>query len=63
MSGRQRRTVEATEDKASILLPPRTFSPGRRLRAMDNGIERAYRVTRLLQRGADFERVAFEFDA
>jgi hypothetical protein len=53
---------EVPEDKACLLLPPRTFSPGRRLRAMDKGVERAYRVTRLLQRGADFERVAFEFD-
>ncbi len=55
--------AEVPEDKASLLLPPRTFSPGRRLRATDAGVERAYRVTRLLQRGADFERVAFEYEA
>lgn len=41
-------------------LPPRTFNPGRVLRAVDGRPERRYRLTRLLQRGADFERVAFE---
>jgi hypothetical protein len=30
------------------------------LRTVDGGIERKFRLTRLLQRGADFERVAFE---
>jgi hypothetical protein len=55
--------AEVPEDKASLLLPPRTFSPGRRLRARDNGVERSYRLTRLLQRGADYERVAFDYDA
>jgi hypothetical protein len=30
------------------------------LRSLDSGPERRFRLTRLLQRGADFERVAFE---
>jgi hypothetical protein len=52
--------AETPEDKASLCLPPRTFSPGRVLRSIDPGAERIFRLTRLLQRGADFERVAFE---
>ena len=38
------------------LLPPRTFNPSRMLRSIDVGPERQFRLTRLLQRGADFER-------
>jgi hypothetical protein len=30
------------------------------LRSIEAGPERRFRLTRLLQRGADFERVAFE---
>jgi hypothetical protein len=48
------------EEKATIVTPPRIFNPGRSLRSMDSGPERRFRLTRLLQRGADFERVAFE---
>ena len=51
---------ESEEEPASLVVPPRTFSPGRVLRSMDAGPERAYKLTRLIQRGADFERVAFE---
>jgi hypothetical protein len=49
-----------SDEKTSILTPPRTFNPGRFLRTFDSGPERRFRLTRLLQRGADFERVAFE---
>jgi cyclic-di-GMP-binding protein len=52
--------TETPEDKTSLILPPRTFNPSRVLRSMDGTPERRYRLTRLLQRGADFERVAFE---
>ena len=52
--------LETPEDKAALILPPRTFSPSRGLRSLDAGPERKFRLTRLLQRGADFERVAFE---
>jgi hypothetical protein len=48
------------DDKPSIITPPRTFNPGRVLRSFDSGPERRLRLTRLVQRGADFERVAFE---
>jgi len=41
---------------------PRAFTPGRRLRSLDGG-ERKFHLTRLIQRGADFERVAFEEEA
>lgn len=44
----------------TLVVPPRTFNPGRLLRSMDAGPERKLRLTRLLQRGGDFERVAFE---
>jgi cyclic-di-GMP-binding protein len=49
-----------TDEKPSIIAPPRTFNPGRILRSFDSGPERRFRLTRLLYRGADFERVAFE---
>jgi hypothetical protein len=48
------------EEKASLIVPPRTFSAGRVLRSLASGPERRFRLTRLLQRGADFERLAFE---
>jgi cyclic-di-GMP-binding protein len=51
---------ETQEEAASLVLPPRTFNPGRTLRSMDAGPERTFKLTRLLQRGADFERCAFE---
>lgn len=53
--------LAATDDEpASLIVPPRTFNAGRILRSMDTGPERKFRLTRLLQRGGDFERVAFE---
>jgi len=51
---------ETPEGKACLVLPPRTFNPSRVLRALDPGQERRFRLTRLLQRGVDFERAAFE---
>jgi hypothetical protein len=53
--------LAANEDEAaSLIVPPRTFNPSRMLRSMDTGPERKFRLTKLLQRGGDFERVAFE---
>jgi hypothetical protein len=53
--------IAATDEApATMVLPPRTFNPGRVLRSMDTGPERKFRLTKLLQRGGDFERVAFE---
>ncbi len=48
------------DEKATIITPPRTFNAGRVLRSIDSGPERRLRLTRLLRRGADFERVAFD---
>ncbi|HEY3178447.1 MAG TPA: hypothetical protein VGL25_06155 [Casimicrobiaceae bacterium] len=52
--------AEAPEDRATLVMQPRAFTPGRVLRSTDGGHERKFRLTRLVQRGADFERVAFE---
>jgi len=51
---------ETPDDKASLILPPRTFNPSRVLRSLDSGPERRFRLVRLLHRGADFEQVAFD---
>lgn len=51
---------ETPEDKASLIVPPRTFNPSRMLRSLDSGPERRFRLTHLIHRGVDFERVAFE---
>lgn len=54
-------TLAATPDeKACVIVPPRTFSAGRVLRSLASGPERRLRMTRLIQRGADFERASFE---
>jgi hypothetical protein len=54
---------ETPDDKPCLILPPRTFNPSRVMRSLDAGPEYRFRLTRLLQRGADFERVAFEAQA
>jgi cyclic-di-GMP-binding protein len=51
---------ETPDDKPCLVLPPRTFNPSRVLRSQGVGPERKYRLTRLLHRGTDFERAAFE---
>jgi hypothetical protein len=51
---------ETPDDNACVVLPPRTFNPSRVLRSLDPGHNRRFRLTRLLQRGTDFERAAFE---
>lgn len=53
---------ETPGEKASAIVPPRTFNPGRLLRSVNAGPERKLKLTRLLYRGADFERVAFDED-
>ena len=52
--------AETPDDKASLVLPLRTFNPSRVLRSVDGGGERSFRLVRLLQRGVDFERAAFQ---
>jgi hypothetical protein len=51
---------ETPEEQGTLIVPPRTFNPGRLFRSMDPGPERKFRLTKLVQRGGDFERVAFE---
>jgi len=51
---------ETPDDKACLILAARTFNPSRVLRTTDPGQGQRFRLTRLLQRGADFERVAFD---
>ncbi|HKE38349.1 MAG TPA: hypothetical protein VKG21_00795 [Casimicrobiaceae bacterium] len=48
------------DEKPCLIVPPRTFAAGRVLRSIGITPERRFRLTRLIQRGADFERVAFE---
>src|SRR4029079_12412122 len=70
------RLDDSHDDKPFLVLPPRTFNPSREtrsrvvrpctcnpsrvLRSLDTGPDRRYRLTRLLQRGVDFERASFE---
>jgi len=51
---------ETPEERGTLIVPPRTFNPGRVFRTMDPGPERKFRLIKLVQRGGDFERVAFE---
>ena len=51
---------ETPEEKACLILPPRSFNSSRVLRSLDAGPEKRFRMTRLLHRGADFERIEFE---
>jgi hypothetical protein len=48
------------DDQPYLILPPRTFNPGRVMRSIESGPERKFRLTKLVQRGGDFERVSFE---
>ena len=51
---------ESPDDRPSLIMQPRAFTPGRLLRTVDASGERRFRLVKLLHRGADFERVAFE---
>jgi cyclic-di-GMP-binding protein len=51
---------ESPDEASTLIVPSRTFAPGRQLRSMDSGPERRFKLTKLVQRGADFERCAFE---
>jgi hypothetical protein len=51
---------ETLDQRVTMIVPPRTFNPGRLFRSTDPGPERKFRLTKLVQRGGDFERVAFE---
>ena len=51
---------ETPDDRPTLIMQPRAFTPGRLLRSIDGGLERRFRLTKLLHRGADFERVAYD---
>jgi len=51
---------ETPDDRPTLVMQPRAFTPGRQFRSVDGGGERRFRLTKLVQRGADFERIAFE---
>ncbi|HVO87807.1 MAG TPA: hypothetical protein VMV45_04635 [Casimicrobiaceae bacterium] len=51
---------ESEAEPATLIVGPRVFNASRVLRTVDTGPERMLRLTHLVQRGADFERVAFE---
>ncbi|HXU66710.1 MAG TPA: hypothetical protein VN707_05075 [Casimicrobiaceae bacterium] len=53
--------LEATpEEPTTLVMSPRAFVPNRVMRRDEPGPVRKLRLTRIVQRGGDFERVAFE---
>lgn len=52
--------AESPEESASLVMSPRAFAPNRVLHLGESGSEHAYRLLHIIQRGADFERVAFD---
>jgi hypothetical protein len=51
---------EAPEEPATLVMSPRAFVPNRVMRCDEPGPVRKFKLTRVVQRGGDFERVAFE---
>ncbi|HXT05187.1 MAG TPA: hypothetical protein VN760_13455, partial [Casimicrobiaceae bacterium] len=52
--------TETPEEPATLVLSPRAFIPNRIMRCDEPGPVSKFKLTRIVQRGADFERVAFE---
>ena len=48
-------------EPSSLLLPPRYFQAGRRVETSGAG-KRSFRLVKLLERGADFERIAYSVE-
>ena len=48
------------EEPSTMIMSPRAFNAGRIMRMEDVGVERRFRLLRIVEHGADFERVAFE---
>jgi len=48
------------EEPATLVMSPRAFLPNRVMRCDESGPVRKLKLTRVVQRGGDFERVAFE---
>jgi len=52
--------TEAPEEPSTLVLSPRAFIANRVMRCDEPGPLRKFKLTRIVQRGGDFERVAFE---
>ncbi|MGE5087701.1 MAG: hypothetical protein ACM3QY_01135 [Candidatus Levyibacteriota bacterium] len=48
------------EEPSTLVMSPRAFNAGRIMRMDEVGSHRRFRLLRIVQRGADFERVVFE---
>jgi hypothetical protein len=52
--------TETPEEPSTLVLSPRAFVPNRIMRCDEPGPVRKFKLTRIVQRGGDFERAAFE---
>jgi hypothetical protein len=52
--------VETAEEPTTLVMSPRAFIPNRIMRCDEPGPIRKFKLTHIVQRGGDFERVAFE---
>ncbi|MEO9136730.1 MAG: hypothetical protein ABI316_09005 [Casimicrobiaceae bacterium] len=52
--------TETPEEPTTLVLSPRAFIPNRIMRCDEPGPTRKFKLTHIVQRGGDFERVAFE---
>jgi len=52
--------AESPEEPATLVMSPRAFVPNRVMRCDEPGPVRKLKLVRIVQRGGDFERVAFE---
>ena len=51
---------ETPEEPSTLVMSPRAFIPNRIMRCDEPGPVRKFKLTHIVQRGGDFERVAFE---
>jgi cyclic-di-GMP-binding protein len=51
---------ETPEEPTTLVMSPRAFIPNRIMRCDESGPVRKFKLTHIVQRGGDFERVAFE---
>ena len=52
--------ADTAEESTTLVMSPRAFVPNRIMRCDEPGPVRKFKLTRVVQRGGDFERVAFE---
>ena len=53
--------AESPEEPASLVMSPRAFVPNRIMRCDEPGPVQKFKLLHIVQRGGDFERVAFEW--